>query len=238
MKNKAYKYENLHIGNFLVSVGYYLRGFDYKFPVSMNLHQQTPNDFTIGDLFGAFAGKYFLIEFKNDKTSIADELKKPQRSELIKKLSNEYKNLIDVSVYGHFFCYPVFKDGAFDFTLEPYLNTGISTFDECIIHGIQEFLKMIIKQEILGVSYEEIEDYIKLLELCATEHGAKGSSATSGIFLNFDEKEGIRYMIFDDLNFLNMQIHLEQEIIIELKRKMELTHDDDKKIRRGFGMGM
>src|ERR687890_473907 len=93
-QKEAYQYENVQIGNFLVSIGYYLKCFDFSRPISINLFQQTgKKDYTIGDLFGIFPGKNFIIEFKSDKNNISSERNKPQRKELLVRLQNtEYES--------------------------------------------------------------------------------------------------------------------------------------------------
>lgn len=225
---KAYKYENLQIGNFLISIGYYLKEFNYTLPVSFNLYQQTPKDFTIGDLFGALAGKYFIIEFKNDKTNINDELKKPQRIKLINNLNNEYKDLKLISVKSHFICFPNFEEKSMDYILEPYVTISNKKWEELIIKGIQSFIEEMLTDGFIGSSFKEISSYIDLLNTCAKDKKLKtDNSSTSGIFLNFDQKEGIKYIFFDDLNFLNQYIRLEKEIIQEMLPNIQKNKQQD-----------
>lgn len=237
MKNKAYKYENLQIGNFLISVGYYLRDFNFSFPASLNLYQQTPEDYTIGDLFGALAGKYFIIEFKNDKNSLKDDLKKPQRSKLKSFLANERRDLIAASIKGHYVCYPSFEGQEMDYNLNPYVTIDDERFIKYNIIGVQQFLNKLITDESIGCSYEEISKYINLMQDCSKKANSATSSASggrsvSGIFLNFNKEEGIRFILFDDLNFLQQRILLEKEII------QELTINLQRNIKRDRGIGM
>ncbi len=234
MKNKkSYKYENVQIGNFLISMGYYLREFEYKHPVSINLHQQTPNDFTIGDLFGAFAGKFFIIEFKNNSENLKDELKKGQRKRLINNLNNSFSELVEVSIKGHFICYPSFFNEEMIFELNPYVTIQNEEFKNLKINGVGEFIHNVLKNKSIGVNFKEIEEYIKLLKKCSIDEGNKNSGdVSSGILMNFDKDTGVKYFAFDDLDFLSQKIRLEKEIIHELIREIEQKRERG----RGFGM--
>lgn len=218
MKNKAYKYENLQIGNFLISFGYYLRDFKYSFPVSMNLYQQTPLDHKIGDVFGAMAGKYFIIEFKNDESGIKNELKKPQRNRLIERLKNEYQHLISSSVKGHLICFSVFEElTGLDYKLVPYITIDRNDCSDYILTNTYHFLEALLVEQIIGCSFQEISNYIDLLNKCVKKEGQDEAGSISGIFMNFSEKEGIRYLPFDDLDFLNQRIKLDREIQLDLE---------------------
>lgn len=234
MKNKSYKYENIQIGNFLISIGYYLRDFKYKHPMSVNLHQQTPNDFTIGDLFGAFAGKFFIIEFKNSEDSLKDELKKNQRIRLIKRLNNELSQLAQISAKGHFICYPKFLNEEMEFILNPYITILNEKYKHLQINNVGEFILKILKDKSIGVDFKEIKQYINLLKKCSIEEGNKSSGGiSSGIIINFEKDKGIKYFAFDDLDFLNQKIRLEKEIQ-EMTKNIERTKDKG----RNFGMSM
>ena len=226
MKKKSYKYENIQIGNFLISMGYYLREFEYKHPVSINLHQQTPNDFTIGDLFGAFAGKFFIIEFKNSEENLKEELNKRQRKRLINQLNNDFSELVSISTKGHFICYPNFSDQEMEFNLNPYVTIQNEKFGHLKINSVGEFILKVLKDKSIGVEFKEIEQYVKLLRKCSIEEGNKSSGGvSSGIILNFEKDKGVKYYVFNDLDFLNQKIRLEKEIIQELTRNIEKTRD-------------
>lgn len=234
MAKKSYKYENIQIGNFLISIGYYLRDFNYIHPISINLHQQTPNDFTVGDLFGALAGKFFIIEFKNSKVNLKEELTKRQRIRLINELTNNPSELVNISANAHFICYPVFTQKLMTFNLTPYLTISSDKFNHLKINSIKEFITKTINENTIGVEFKEIKKYIELLKKCSTKEGNKNpDGVSSGIFLNFDEKKGITYYPFDDLHFLNQKIRLEKEIIREVSRSIE----KDKKTEYKSGLG-
>ncbi len=231
---KAYKYENLQIGNFLLSIGYYLRDFDFKFPVSMNLYQQTPKDFNIGDLFGGLAGQFFILEFKNDESSISDELRKKQRRRLVERLNLD-KELLSISLKGHFICYPSFTGEGMNFNITPYSVIGSKHYEVRKIKGVDLFLKKMILDKTVGTNFEGISKYVGLLDECSINEGEtspKGGGGLSGIFIHFNEKDGIRYIPFDDLKFLEQNIRLQKEIDLDaLKPKINL------KLDRKKGMG-
>jgi len=230
---KSYKYENIQIGNFLISMGYYLREFEYSHPVSINLHQQTPNDFTIGDLFGAFAGKFFIIEFKNSEGNLKDEIEKRQRKRLIQKLSNDFSELVQTSIKGHFICYPKFSNEEMEFSLNPYITILNKELEYLQINNVGEFILKIQKDKSIGVEFKSIEQYLNLLKKCSIEEGNKSSGGvSSGILINFEKDKGVKYFAFDNLDFLNQKIRLEKEIIQELNRNIEQTKNKG----RDFGM--
>lgn len=75
-----------------------------------------PIDKYIGDLFGRIDNiRFFLVEFKKERTDFPNELWKPARADLVAKLMANpvYDRL---SWYGHFGCYI----DADDILLEPY----------------------------------------------------------------------------------------------------------------------
>ena len=210
MQNKSYKYENIQIGNFLISIGYYLNELKYKHPVSFNLHQQTPNDFTIGDLFGKFSGKFFIIEFKNSQESLKTELKKRQRVKLISRLNNDFKEYTNLSIMGHLICYPTFNNQEMEFNLEPYVTIQNEKFSRYKINNCKDFLLNIIDKKSIGIEFNEIEKYIELLKKCSAEDGNKNiEGVSSGIFLNFEKEKGIAHI---NSRFLNLRREIRLEV--------------------------
>lgn len=233
MQNKSYKYENIQIGNFLVSIGYYLSEFNYKLPAAINLHQQTPNDYTIGDLFGAFDGKFFIIEFKNNENNLINELSKKQRQKLIDNLNHDFSRLKNPSIKGHFICYPNFIEVEMKYNLRPYLSINSEKLAHYKIINVDEFLKTLLEDDKIGMTFQEIKNYIALLQKCAIEEGNKSSSGvSSGILMNFDKNKGVKYYSYDDLDFLNRMVIQEKEIL------PKLGNNPIKNKSKGLGMGL
>jgi len=220
--NKAYNYENVQIGNFLISIGYYLSKYNLNLPTSINLLQQTPLDHKIGDMFGMLSGSFFIIEFKASKQNLKSELEKKQRAKLIKYLSLDNPPEQIISRKSHFICYPKFTNKNIDYILQPYITIDTPKYPEFDINGISAFLKAVLNTKNIGATFNEIKDYIMLLQKCTGNDSPDASGLTSGIFLNFDKNEGIRYIVYDNLNFLNQQIHLKHE----MNRGLDKTQDN------------
>ncbi|MDE0471855.1 MAG: hypothetical protein OXH57_07930 [Ekhidna sp.] len=224
---KTYEYENIQIGNFLVSVGYYLRDGNYSHPVAFNLNQQTPNDPTLGDLFGSFSGSSFLIEFKSHERNLKKELEKPARKRLIKYLNNpKLSELRKTSIRSHFLCYPTTTGENMNFNLKPYLKMN---YEKGHLKSIKNFIEQTIDKGTVGATYKEIKEYTKLLEECVKEGGVRDSSgASSGILMNFDKEEGIKYILYDGFDDLNLKLaqsfDLNQSKKIEQKRNRGMSH--------------
>lgn len=210
--NKAYNYENVQIGNFLISIGYYLREYNLSLPTSISLLQQTPLDYKIGDMFGMLSGSFFIIEFKREKQNLKSELEKKQRVKLLNYLSLNNPPEKIISRKSHFICYPRFMNKNIDYTLQPYTTIDTPQYPEFEINGVSAFLKALLNTNHIGATFNEIKDYIKLLQNFAGNDASDASGLTSGIFLNFDKNEGIRYIVYDNLDFLTQQIHLKHEI--------------------------
>lgn len=121
---------------------------------------------------------------------------------------------------GHFICYPVFKSDNMEFYLNPYVTINNEKYDNLIIKGVSDFLRNIIVEQSVGISFKEIKDYLRLLKQCTDKTEKSSNGANSGILLNFDKKEGVRYLVYEDLDFLNQRIRLEQESIQEISQQL------------------
>lgn len=221
---KVCKYENLHIGNFLISTGYYIRVLEGKLPLSsestqasISLYQQSGKaDYTIRDLFGALGGKCFIIEFKRDKKLIGEEMKKPQRLKLIEKLNdNEYQDLINVSSRAHLLCYPTYEEESMNYNFEPYATSfEIVKHTEYNILGVSNFVNSLIVSNDIGVSFGDMRAYIELLKICANNP----TFSSSGAIFSYSKKSGFTYVEYSDLNVLEYKLKMEQGISKELKQ--------------------
>jgi len=206
---KAHAYENVQIGNFLVSMGYCLRDLNQPIVGSINLLQQTPLDKPIGDVFGALAGRYFVLEFKPDKKKFKTELKKPQRVKLIKKLEDE-SELKQIADKGHLIGFPsVSNNNELEYNFQPYFDTFSENISLPTIRTTKEFVKKLIDSENdFGCNLDEISRYIELLNECAK---TGGSDSMSGIAICVD-KEGLRSYTFDNILELALSMNIELEV--------------------------
>ena len=230
MSKKVKTYENTFIGQFLLTLGYYLRDRDYSLPTSVNLYQQTRADYTVGDLFSSLGGQYFIIEFKTRRELTYTERKKPQRLKLFQLLKDEAKHLVKLSVKGHLLSYPENTEQGFDYHIKPYIWETTETKPEYCAHGIREFISKVIDTKTMGVSFEEIQAYLTLLRSCAVSTKS-GSSSFSGILMSFSE-EGVKYVEIDDLNILEQQLRLAHEV------KQTITREINRSKGRDNGLSM
>jgi len=241
---KTYEYENVQIGNFLMSIGYYLRDLDYGHPVAVSLNQQTPNDPSLGDLFGSFMGRSFLIEFKSHEKNLSKEYEKPARQKLLKKLKSEkYLNEKSTSILSHFLCYPEIKieQGKKNmiYNLRSYI---VFEGDKVEIQGVNTLLKAISK-DLIGVSHSEMKKYIDLLLLCSSEAGHRDSSGVnSGILMSFNKKEGIIYTQYNSYqelsNDLSIGFSYEEKVEKKIEKNIEITIEAKKVIKKDKDKGM
>ncbi len=231
MKNKAYTYENVQIGDFLVSLGYHLGQKGYSCPFSINLFQQTPDDKTIGDLFGGIDQKYFIIEFKRDGKNRKTELEKASRKKFINELEHRQTELKKTSLQGHFLCYPEDtqeenrKEIKFCFT--SYISLVPQLSHTAKKYHMADFISNLFIHESLGVNYDQIKPYLQLLAKCAGDEDPD-AGGVSGIMMSYDKNKGITYAPFDSLKFLEQKMSLKKSPLPEYKRSKT----------RSYGMSM
>src|SRR5262245_40169680 len=94
-------YENIYIGQFIYSLGYYVGIQREKINSSqaINLYQQTRSDTVLSDFFCSISGRSLLIEFKKGEEEIKTELKKPLKTELKKPLKKTLLDMISDEPY-------------------------------------------------------------------------------------------------------------------------------------------
>lgn len=218
---ERYKYEDSQLAHFLLSSGYYLGKLNYSLPYALNLYKGgNNNDRRLKDVLSSVDGKFFLLEFKRDKIGIENEKKKPFRINLIDYLKTpDGLDYFPASVYGHLICYPSKKGAEMDFELQSFgiILEGPSN-DKYRLHGVEEFVDSLIlnsrKKINVGCSFDEMENYIKLL----SAYASKTTYIVSGVLVHFDETLGLRVFPFDDLSFLEKNISWEHESV---KKKRE-----------------
>ena len=229
---KAHAYENVQIGNFLVSMGYCLRDLGQPLVGSINLLQQTPFDKPIGDVFGALAGRYFVLEFKPDKNRFKTELKKPQRNKLLKELVvNSRLKLI--ANKGHLIGFPSISNTVeLEYNFQPYFETFNGDETIPIIKTTKEFVQKLIDSENdFGCNLDEISTYIKLLNKCADKND---SGSMSGIVICMDNKKGLTSYTFD--NILELALSMNIELGISQSKSKNITRSIKKRKSKGRSM--
>ena len=105
-------YENVFISSFIYSLGAKAErkwGME-NHSASINLYQQAPPDEIIGDFFANIRGKNFIIEFKKNSNGLTDELEKPQRCQLFRKL--ETSQNLTLANRCHYFAFGWSKHGT------------------------------------------------------------------------------------------------------------------------------
>lgn len=257
MKNPSYTYENVQIGNFLIAMGYSLRDKSIPLSGTINLFQQTPDDTEMGDVFGGFNGRYFILEFKRDGNHLSTELDKEARVKLVQKIGLGNDELFKVSFASHLMLYPSWTDSnQLNYFIQPYLkalkapatNGRENPFKA--IHTSRKFIDELYDLDSnLGCDISKIEEYINLLKSCneVLEGSASngGRRATSGLMIYADPEQGeIRSYKFESLHDLHLEIQRTQAVTqqqrIEIERKIRKKREIDKEKRKdmGFDMGM
>lgn len=198
-------YENQYIGAFIYALGV-VSGKEDQFPASLNLFQQTPLDKKIGDLFGNWNGRNFIIEFKRFEKDILSELKKPARGKLIKILKDQDSRdgFWSISNKGHFICYGKenLRKDAIDLVFRSYVSLAGHVSEETNkISRLKGFISQIISNQI-GMTQNELVQYLKILDRITP-----GASGFSGLIVNID-KNGMPNLIrFDNPRILDQKIN-------------------------------
>ncbi len=214
MSETDYPYENVLIGNFLLSLGYYLGKKKCKKPVSVNLLQQTPLDPKFGDIFSGVNGKYAIIEFKRSSDAIEKELDKPARKKLIEKLTADRESsreLLKLSLQAHFLGYPIpnkLNEMCIEFQLPPYaiLTKKFQTYPR---YTINTFFENLFTSAPVGVNSCMIKKYIKLLAKCAGSTKPVGGGIIT-VIMKYDTKtKDLTYEFCNNLDVLCQKLSSE-----------------------------
>lgn len=233
---KAHEYENVQIGNFLISIGYHLRELERPLTASVNLLQQTPMDQTFGDIFGALAGKYFILEFKPNRAYGKNERIKKQRIKLIAKLlSNEDLKL--VSNKCHFIGFPSLdSQNQLKYNFERYFNFFIDNKHEVIIADIKEFVENLINETSdFGGSVEDIKKYIETLKDCSGSSETREGSF-SGILVNVNKDLRLSSFTFDDIQTLSQSMNLSQDLNLNKQISQAFSRNNGRSKDRGMSL--
>lgn len=229
-------FENQQLGNFNTLMGYFLGANGYRRPFSINVYQQTyEHDKTIGDVFGNLGGKYFIMEFKRNKAGYKDELKKEHRNKLLKKLTEDF-TLNTISEKGHFMCHGETRQGTdkneqdkekqiyeyIEYLITPYkyIDPNYSGINHNTINGVEDFTLNIAFQKghpSIGMSYEEMEIYLKVLKDCV----GNNKYETSGAVTSFSLETGIVSVEFNSLEELDKKLNLGIEMNYNLRQSLD-----------------
>jgi hypothetical protein len=200
-------YENMQIGQFLVSFGYELKSMGYENYASINLYQQSPPDTKVGDLMTDLGGKCFIIEFKRGLKEIGAELAKENKKRFIKSLN---KTELSISGKCHFLSHgKMIGERQVQLAFNPYafhFNRSSTDFPFPMF-GVKDFVKQLMEGNI-GVSTDLMRNYLKKLD--TTSSGMKNSSALSAIVMHIDDDNGFSYYQIDD--YLDLELNIAPEL--------------------------
>lgn len=204
------KYENLLIGDFIYSIGYISGQLGIE-NNRIDLLQQTPVDFIVGDLISKIGGRNFIMEFKRNKELLKTESQKSSKDFLLKHIIVDSKMLL-ISARSHFIAY----GEKSDLLVSPYLFLNPiykNNFGEP--DSQHTFCKKLLLEEKIGVSKSEIEIYIDFL----TKNSAGANTKSGGILVNLHNNR--RPLIIDMSNGFDLKKKL--EMVIGLEPKFEVN---------------
>lgn len=150
------------------------------------------------DYFAGVNAKNILIEFKEFKSEISTESRKPLR----KKLCNTISDLnFSSSINSHFIAWRLDNsiEQKIKLKIDTYLPTVCPFFVKHFLGNnerwISEFINDFLNME-TGISNEDFELYINELSNVA---GDDGDSSFYGIHLTFDHEHGLDFKIFSTI---------------------------------------
>lgn len=155
------------------------------------------------DYFAGVNARNILIEFKEFKSEISSETRKPLRKKLCNSISDEN---LENSLNAHFISWRVDDPNGnrLRLRIDTYLPTVCPLFDRHFDGGkekwIQHFLDGFLDLEV-GVSNEEFEVYINELSRIAGDAG-EGNASFYGVHLTFDPEVGLDLEIFSKVSDL------------------------------------
>ncbi|WP_182037450.1 hypothetical protein [Vibrio diabolicus] len=194
-------YENIYIGNFIFSLGYYSAstgdGLSNK---AVQLVQQTPDEKKLNDLFVNWAGKNYIFEFKRNPDSIKTELYKEPKMKLNKAL-NHISNLEmkEIANKGHFLGFGLTNGIGFicysdaDKPLERY-------------YPLDKFCPALLKGN-LGQTYDEFCRYLRFIE----QSTQSKSDVCGGFVLNISKDGDLNMLPFDNIELLSKSLDVKVE---------------------------
>lgn len=205
-------YENILLGNFILTVGYLAgqRGIKINQTV-LQLLQQTPDDQTVGDLFANLRGRNFIFEFKRNESQVRSEFKKPKRLNLLTALKNPASSrAAEVSYQCHFMCFPI-KSTTTTLSFMPYASIqDAKSQDRQCSSELSYFCEKLLALDIrFGVSYKDFSKYLDILARYSDDSGGSGGGA--GAIMNISESGEITIVEVDNLRVLARTLDNEPE---------------------------
>ena len=194
-------YENIYIGNFIFSLGYYSASSNYGISdKAVHLVQQTPDEKTLNDLFVNWEGKNYIFEFKRNVDTVKTELYKKTKLKLNKALNSasnvEFKMLADK---GHFLGFG-FREGI-GFIRYSEVNKKLET-----CYPLSVFCPAILEGQ-LGQTYHEFRKYLGFIE-----HSVQSKSEGCGGFvLNISKDGDLSMLPFDSVEMLSKSLDIKLE---------------------------
>lgn len=189
-------YENIYIGNFIFSLGYYSastgNGLSNK---AVQLVQQTPDEKKLNDLFVNWSGKNYIFEFKRNPDSIKTELYKEPKRKLNQALNNIYNlEVKELADKGHFLGFGL-NDGI---GFIPY-----SDVDKPLerYYPLNKFCPALLKGS-FGQTYDEFCRYIRFIEQ-STQSKSEGCG---GFVLNISKDGDLNMLPFENVELLSKSL--------------------------------
>lgn len=194
-------YENIYIGNFIFTLGYYSastgNGLSNK---AVQLVQQTPDEKKLNDLFVNWAGKNYIFEFKRNPNNIKTELYKEPKMKLNQALNHmsniEMKELADK---GHFLGFGL-NDGI-GFILYSNANKRFEGF-----YPLNVFCPALLRGSI-GLTYDEFCLYLRFIEK-STQSKSEGCG---GFVLNISKDGDLNMLPFENVELLSKSLDVKVE---------------------------
>lgn len=218
-------HENVLIGNFIYALGLRIGVLSQGAipPGCINLLQQTPNDWGIGDFLAAYPGAARILEFKR---STNDSDKESTKLVMLQGLLNKYTALEPVSRGIHWYIESLQPNSIDLETLaRPYLeleNRGVQ--GETDLFGFTEqFAKDVLADGPPRFALQDVQEYLRLLP---EANGSKTTSA-GGLVVCMNKETGLSYMPVRDFRELSLtfgDIRNDYAQQLELERERTLEH--------------
>ena len=193
-------FETAYIGSVLFTLGF-LSGKQPDAKLSNKAVcqlQQKPYDTLLGELFTAWQGRNFLIEFKRAQSEVTRELYKPDRRRLLATLAHpEHKAMRELASRLHFLGFGAQDDngqrdlGFIPYALIPEFRSGV-----CDIMLLNHFCLKLLrsgKDATLGGTAAELQAYLDFME---DEELIGEATGFSGFIINISDS-GIKLIDAD-----------------------------------------
>ncbi|HLO63482.1 MAG TPA: hypothetical protein VK165_11045 [Azonexus sp.] len=171
-------YENQHIGQFLISLGYEIGRRNLNINCSANLLQQTPLDAPLADIHVGPDDRFVMIEFKKEGATDSEVQKDGIREHVIKKICNlpmgyaRLTSLMHCSARSHWLAESTICNDQPDATFKAYLllfkplitnshgSDWLKRYDSIndFVHGLFDEC-----DDFIGVTRDEFQEYLDYL---------------------------------------------------------------------------